>query len=136
MSRSKEDYLRFLKSDQKALGAFTRYPLLADNLMILMTAPCWKFQKVLRRLEYYINCKHSCINIPYIIFLKKIFINMSINFYFSIPTNVFDECLAIVHYGSIIVNRHAKIGKNCTIHSVVNISGGTQRAKSLETIAS
>lgn len=128
MIRSKEDYLRFLKSDQKALGAFTRYPLLADNIMILMTDPCWKFQKVLRRLEYY-NCKKSCINIPYIIILKKIFINMSINLGFSIPTNVFDEGLAIAHYGSIIVSRHARIGKNCTIHSAVNISGGSPGAK-------
>lgn len=54
---------------------------------------------------------------------------MSIDLGLTIPTNVFDEGLAIVHYGSIIVSRHVQIGKNCTIHSAVNISGGLAGAK-------
>lgn len=129
MIKTKEDYLRFLKSDQKALGAFTKFPLLSENIMVLLTDPCWKFQKILRTLEYYINCKNTTIHMPYILYLKSKFIKMSIDLGFTIPTNVFDEGLAIVHYGSIIVTRHAQIGKNCTIHSAVNISGGIAGAK-------
>lgn len=129
MIKTKEDYLRFLRSDQKALGAFTKFPLLSDNMMVLLTDPCWKFQKILRTLEYYLNCKKNSMYMPYILYLKNKFMKMSIDLGFTIPTNVFDEGLAIVHYGSIIVTRHAQIGKNCTIHSAVNISGGTAGAK-------
>lgn len=39
----------------------------------------------------------------------------------TIPINVFDEGLFIVHYGSVIVSGDARIGKNCRIHSGVNI---------------
>ncbi|WP_240619227.1 serine O-acetyltransferase [Chitinophaga costaii] len=46
---------------------------------------------------------------------------------FSIPINIFEEGLCIVHYGSIVASRHAKIGKNCTIHSCVNIGGSSDR---------
>lgn len=129
MIKTKEDYIRFLKNDQNALGAFSKFPLLSDNIMVLLTDPCWKFQKLLRTLEYYINCKNSLIYQPYILFLKNRFIQMSTRLGFTIPTNVFDEGLAIVHYGSIIITRHAQIGKNCTIHSAVNISGGVAGAK-------
>jgi serine O-acetyltransferase len=42
---------------------------------------------------------------------------------FSIPPNVFSEGLCIGHYGSIVVSRHAKIGKYCALNSGVNIGG-------------
>ena len=35
---------------------------------------------------------------------------------FFIPAFVFDEGLHIWHFGNIVVNRFAKIGKNCTLH--------------------
>ena len=43
---------------------------------------------------------------------------------FSIPINVFAEGLSIAHYGPIIVNTKARIGKNCRIHVGVNIGEG------------
>lgn len=45
---------------------------------------------------------------------------------FSIPKNAFGPGLSIPHYGTIVVNSQAKIGKNCKIHAGVNIgaSGG------------
>ena len=39
----------------------------------------------------------------------------------QIPENCFEEGLSIAHYGNIVVNPNAKIGKNCRIHSGVNI---------------
>ena len=40
---------------------------------------------------------------------------------FSIPINVFDYGLRINHYGTIVVNTKARIGKWCDIHACVNI---------------
>lgn len=46
---------------------------------------------------------------------------------FSIPINVCGPGLSIAHYGSIIISSKAKIGRNCRIHSCVNI--GASRGK-------
>jgi len=35
--------------------------------------------------------------------------------------NVCGPGLCILHYGSIVVSRHARIGENCTLNSAVNI---------------
>ena len=40
---------------------------------------------------------------------------------FTIPKNVFGPGLSIAHYGTIIVNPRAKVGKNCRIHASTNI---------------
>ena len=47
---------------------------------------------------------------------------------FSIPENTFGPGLSIAHYGSIIVNPHARIGCNCRIHSGVNVGAGRNEA--------
>lgn len=39
----------------------------------------------------------------------------------SIPPGVFGEGLSIAHYGSIVVNSKARVGKFCRIHSATNI---------------
>lgn len=127
MISSKKDYLRYLRADQKAQGAYTKHPVFSDNIMILLTDPCWQFQKLMRKLEYWTNCKKHPVWKPYIYYLRKRFQRMSINLGFSIPINVFEEGLCIVHYGSIVVSRHAKIGKNCIIHSCTNIGGSADR---------
>lgn len=35
---------------------------------------------------------------------------------FTIPAGVFDEGLHIWHYGNIVVNGNARVGKNCILH--------------------
>ena len=40
---------------------------------------------------------------------------------FSIPINVFEEGLSIAHYGLLVVNSNAHIGKNCRIQEGVTI---------------
>ena len=49
---------------------------------------------------------------------------------FSIPKNVFDKGLAIVHYGAIVVANNAKVGANCRIHEGVTIgaTNGSEKA--------
>lgn len=131
MIKSKEDYIYYLEQDKRALGIKKKFPLLHDNTCIMLTQPCYKFQKLLRRLEYYTNCKNKGLYRLYIIFLRYRFQKVSINLGFSIPINVFGPGLCINHFGSIIVSRHAKVGRNCLINSAVNI-GGSQECEAAE----
>lgn len=129
MIKSKQDYEHYLRADKIALG------IDADSFqkklkLAILPPPVWSFQKKLRKLEYYYNCKRGIFNKIYTYWLRYQFRKESIKLNFSIPINVFGPGLAIVHYGTIIVNSRAKIGKNCRIHACVNIgaSGGHEEA--------
>lgn len=80
--------------------------------------PVIRFQVALRYYELLVNKK----SIWRYIF-KVYYYRLSIRLGFSIPPNVFDHGLCIVHYGNIVVNTNARIGKNCRIHVGVNIGG-------------
>ena len=57
---------------------------------------------------------------------------VSLKLGFSIPINVFGPGLSIAHYGTIVVNPAARIGKNCRIHEGVTIgatNGDTRSAQ-------
>jgi serine O-acetyltransferase len=129
MIRSKTDYKRFLNQDKKALGI---KPNGFGGKVISTLSPnlIWKFQKTMRKLEYYTNCKNKGINKLYIFYLKYKFKKISVKLGFSIPINVFGPGLSIVHYGTIVINRNTKIGSNCRMHACVNIgaSGGEKAA--------
>nr|WP_321413143.1 serine acetyltransferase [uncultured Allomuricauda sp.] len=132
MIDSKIKYKEYLKADKAALNIhgsgislFLR-ELIAPNYI-------WKFQKSLRKLEYYKNCKKSLINKTYYFWLKSKHRKLALKLSFSIPENVFGPGLSIAHYGTIVVNSKAKVGKNCRIHVCVNIgaSGGIPKAPTL-----
>ncbi len=125
MIKSKEDYKEYLRADKLALQVNKKWPEWHDNVMIMLSSPCYKFQKLLRKLEYFMNCKNTPLYKPYLIYLRYRFKALSIKYGFTIPPNVFGKGLCIVHYGSIIVSRHAKIGDNCVLHNEVGI-GGTE----------
>jgi serine O-acetyltransferase len=57
------------------------------------------------------------------------FKRLSIRLGFSIPLNVFAPGLAIVHYGLIVVSPAARIGRNCRIHTGVNIGASSGFSK-------
>lgn len=129
MITSKKDYIRYLAQDRKALGI--KKPTF-KNRLIEHVAPnhIYKFQKLLRKKEYYLNCKKGLVNKILYQLIKLKFRNISIKLGFTIPENVFGPGLAIVHYGTIVVNGNARIGKNCRIHACTNIgaSGGSKKA--------
>lgn len=85
----------------------------------------WKFQVCMRKL-YFADINKSIAKYYY----KYKYHKYSIKLGFSIPYNVFGPGLAIVHYGSIVISSHAKIGENCRIHSCVNVgaNGGSNKA--------
>lgn len=122
-------YKEYLEADKKALGINN---LNYKRKLILFFFPdyIFSFQKTLRKLEYYTNCKNGVFSKIYRLYLKYKFRKLSVKLGFSIPINVFGPGLAIVHYGTIVINANAKVGKNCRIHACTNIgaSGGKPEA--------
>ncbi|MBB3185987.1 serine O-acetyltransferase [Microbacter margulisiae] len=93
----------------------------------------WKFQRLLRKTEYTKNCKSGILGKIQYVFLQYHFQKLSLKLGFSIPLNVFGPGLAIVHYGTIVVNANAKVGANCRIHpsTCIGASGGSDKAPRL-----
>ncbi len=114
MIKNKADLKFYLEEDRKALGIKQIKPP-------LLGAEIWKFQRSLRKLEYYTNIQGGISKK-----FKKTFWNV-INHYqglrlgFTIPPNCFGPGLNIHHYGYIVVNANARIGANCNIQQGVNI---------------
>lgn len=126
MIESKSDLKRYLHEDEKAL-----YPN-GSTWFLKMKDPIWKFQILLRKCEYHRNCKKGYRS-PRYLFYKWRMRGLALRLSFSIPENCFAEGLSIAHYGSIIVNPNARIGKNCRIHVGVNI-GANKNEKDVPTI--
>lgn len=130
MILSKEDYINYLEDDRLALG---RKETGFFGKLVRSISPdyIWDFQRLLRKLEYYKNVKKNgvCDKIIYL-YLRLKYKKLSVKLGFTIPENVFGPGLAIVHYGTIVINQNVKVGANCRIHVDTNIgaSGGTNKA--------
>ena len=121
MISSRQDYLYYLEADRIALSIPVRYSWPERVRRILQPDYLWLFQKNLRKLEYYKNCKQGVFSrIPRFMLSRK-HSRLSLKLGFSIPVNTFGPGLAIAHYGTIIVNERARIGANCRLHACVNI---------------
>ena len=128
MITSKKLYKDFCKADLNAnLNQYENQSGINYKLYNLFN-PLRRFLRLLRRTEYFKNCKKGILDrILYIYYLRK-FKKMSIKLGYSIPLNVFGPGLSIPHYGTIVVSTAAKVGKNCRLHVCVNIgatSGST-----------
>ncbi len=114
MIKTKNDYKYFLLADKKASSIDRKKTrIIGDDI--------WKFQRSLRKVEYYMNCKRSFIWKPFLSFALLRLYSLSIKLGFSIKPNVFGPGLCIVHRGTIVVAENAHIGANCRIHACVNI---------------
>ena len=118
MIDSYEEYLKYLEADRISLGRKkTIRSLLFDDI--------WRFQRLMRKLEYFTNCKKNYFIRAFFTYQYR---KQGIKLGFSIPINVFGPGLSIAHRGTIVVNGGAKVGANCRIHVCVNI--GTEAGKS------
>ncbi len=126
MIRSKQEYLEFLEADRIAL--FKNNGIVSKFLDFVKYDKIWNFQRLIRKCEYYKNVaiKYSVFHKIYYFYLKRKFMKISLKLGFTIPENVFGKGLAIIHYGTIVVNPRAKVGENCRIHVdvVIGESGG------------
>ena len=114
MISNKRELKQYLKQDKMALGIERKRPkIFGDEI--------WKFQIIYRKYEYLRNNAKKIYNFPILLYYKYIFEKKSIKLGFSIPINVFGPGLSIAHYGTIVINGNAKIGKNCRIQENVTI---------------
>lgn len=111
---SKEDYRFYLEADRVALNIGSWWPKYFSH-------DVWRFERHLRRVEYWKNCHRSRPLRPIYYFLYWRFRRLSLRLGYSIPPNVFGPGLSIAHPGTLIVNDAARIGENCRIHPGVTI---------------
>lgn len=118
MIKSKKDYLYYLEADKIALGERRKHPHL---ISIWESDIIWKYQILLRKVEYLHNIKKNPIKKAYYKFCQYRLFRMQLKTGFSIPINVFGLGLSIAHIGPIIINGFAKVGNNCRLHPFVTI---------------
>lgn len=124
MIQSKENYLFFLEEDRKALGRNGIKDYIFDDI--------WKFQRLMRKIEYYENCKNGLFNKLILFYLKYKYKKLSVLLGFSISPHTFNYGLNIAHYGDIVINGNSKIGKYCRVHSGVCIGEVKGKAPIIE----
>jgi serine O-acetyltransferase len=129
MIKSKADYQYYRAADRIALGISIEKTFLQQLKSILFPHHIWAFQKTLRKLEYYRNCKKDLLSKLYMIYLIRRYRQQSLKLGFTIPENVFGPGLSIAHYGSIVINDRAKVGANCRLHVGVNIGAASGSSK-------
>ncbi len=123
----KETYIRYREQDRIALGRKQdRHPrLFGDEI--------WKFEILLRKVEYYTNCKKDFVSKVINKYYKFRFHRLSVKLGFTIPINVFGDGLSIPHYGTIVVHGNARVGRNCRLQEGVTI-GATNGSHEAATI--
>ena len=62
----------------------------------------------------------------FLMFYKYRLHKLGIKLGFTIPINVFREGLALFHWGTIVVNSYAKVGKSCKLYCCTNIADGVE----------
>lgn len=112
--RTKADYLSFLREDLGAHGIHSWH------FHYRLTRPALHFQRLLRRVEY-LQSRQSVVGRGLLVIARVRLARASVRLGISIPPGVFGRGLSIAHYGSIVVNDEARIGKYCRIHSATNI---------------
>src|SRR5690606_13327299 len=119
MIKSKSDLRFYLDADRFALGKKTSRPAINDEI--------WKFQILLRKVEYHTNTAYSPISKVLLKIYKLRKHRLGIKLGFDIPANVFGPGLRINHFGNIVVNGSARIGMWCDIHQGVNIGSNNSK---------
>jgi serine O-acetyltransferase len=109
---SKADYKFFLEADRIALGdtlQMRKKPkLIGDDI--------WKFLRLLRKSEYFFNCKKDVISKLYFQLLRYQLYRLGMKLKFYIPLNVCGPGFSIAqHTGPIVINQGASVGANCRV---------------------
>lgn len=100
----------YLDADKFALGIHRRFPRPFIDFI-------WCYERTLRYYEYHKNVGNKLRRYIY----SRVLAIRGKQLGFSISGNCFGPGLRINHYGLLIVNNKARIGKWCDIHQGVNI---------------
>jgi serine O-acetyltransferase len=119
MIKSKQDYEFFLAADRLALAIKRERAriLPAPNLQ----DETWRFERLLRKVEYLENCKHDALDKIVCLQAKYSLQKLSMKLGFVVSRNCFGPGLSIAHGGPIIVHSKALIGENCRVDRCVSI---------------
>lgn len=112
--RSREDYLRYLEADRRALGTDRTHPRLVGDEV-------WRFLRLLRAVEYWEACRRAWYHRPFLTLLFIRFHLASVRLGFTIPPHVFGPGLALPDRGTIVVNSCTRVGANCRLFACINI---------------
>lgn len=115
MINSKETYRQYIKQDRLALGRGK------DGRPRFFGDEIWKFEILLRKVEYDLNCRRGPAGKLIGKWHKVWFHRLSVRLGFTIPPNVFGPGLSIPHYGTIVVHGNVRAGKNCRLQEGVTI---------------
>lgn len=116
MIRNWADLRSYVRADCRSRGA----PL---TLRGWLFDPVLRFQVLMRLDEYLLNTgKPRLIRFPLLLWFRR----LSVRLGFSMGPNIFGPGLAIVHYGTIVIDPTTRIGKNCRIHVGSHIGGAAQ----------
>lgn len=90
----------------------------------------WRYEIILRKLEYVLNCRTGKLFLPLRLFWKLRLHRYSVKLGIMVPPNVFGPGLSIAHRGTLGANGSAKIGRNCRIHEgvIIGASNGPEAA--------
>lgn len=113
--KTKEDLKIYIRSDLNSLGI--KKITFKMKIKGLFSPQIWKYEVILRSLEYAINNNQN---------IRKHILNYRLYKYgvklgFTISPNTFGPGLCLCHVGPIIINDHCNIGANARIHVGVNI---------------
>lgn len=115
MIQSRKDLHDYLAADRKALGRTRTRPSWFDDV--------WRFEIVLRKCEYYTNCDCGILGKLLRHYYRFRKYQLGVRCGFTIPVNVFDKGLCLVHTGTCVVSPYARVGRDCRLHVGVNIGG-------------
>ncbi|THF50549.1 serine acetyltransferase [Flavobacterium supellecticarium] len=131
MITTKREYKYYLDQDRLA-SSINGKGFLYQIKEFLFPNYIWKFIRLMRKYEYLKNTNQGLFGKIQLIFVRIAYRRISLKLGFSIPVNVFGPGLSIPHYGTIVVNPAAKVGKNCRLHVGVNIGASAGSLKAPE----
>lgn len=112
MIKTKSELKFYIECDRLA-----RYGERTPLSVRIKTKDMFNYNIILRKAEYHINNGHRLRAAYYRYRLLKLGMKLG----WSIDPNTFGPGMCIVHYGTVVVNPNARIGKYARIHAGVNI---------------
>lgn len=95
----------------------------AKSRLLIYLNPRLRFTRNLRYYEYYSNQPQNIFNKIMRLWHYYVHKKLSYKLGYTIYKNNFGPGVCFCHYGTLVVNKDARIGKNCRIHVGVNIGG-------------
>lgn len=122
MNKDKETMYKIIKEEREIYKNIGYKNILHSFITQCEVGKIYKYMVLLRKEEYLIK-KMKSNKLYFMIFLinrrkkNKLGLKLGMN----IPPNVFDRGLLIYHANGIVINKNAKVGKNCKLHGQVCI---------------